>query len=114
MNNDQSGVERIRSPKVELPESWLNDIHEKWHQVKVNRDVSSGKIEVFVDNMKTPLMTSVDHTLDAGFVGFGSFDNTASIRNITIYDDVPKWSLVDNFDLLKNGNINGQTDWIFL
>jgi len=48
---------------------------EKWHQVKIVRDTGSGKIEVYFDDMQSPVMTASDKTFTWGQVGIGSFDD---------------------------------------
>lgn len=46
-----------------------------WHRVKIVRTVDDGRIEVFFDDMKEPVMTATDKTFTAGRVGIGSFDD---------------------------------------
>jgi hypothetical protein len=46
-----------------------------WHTVKVVRRVKDGTMEVYFDDMKTPLMTARDKTFGAGLVGIGTFDD---------------------------------------
>lgn len=55
---------------------------DEWHHVRIVRDVNSGKIEVFFDDMKAPVMTALDKTFTWGQVGVGSFDDTS------MWDDV--------------------------
>lgn len=55
---------------------------DEWHHVRIRRDVKSGSIEVFFDDMKKPVMTATDKTFTWGRVGLGSFDDT------THWDDV--------------------------
>ncbi len=55
---------------------------DEWHNVRIVRDAKSGQIEVYFDDMKTPVMTAVDDTFTWGRVGVGSFDDTA------IWDDI--------------------------
>lgn len=50
---------------------------DEWHHLRVVRDVDSGKIEVFYDDMKNPIMTATDKTFTHGRIGIGSFDDTA-------------------------------------
>ena len=50
---------------------------EKWHNVRIKRDVKSGDIQVFFDDMEKPVMTANDKTFTWGQVGLGSFDDTA-------------------------------------
>ena len=49
---------------------------EEWHDVKIIRRIGDGTIEVFFDDMKTPVMTATDKTFPQGKVGVGSFDDT--------------------------------------
>ena len=58
---------------------------DNWHHVRIVRDVKSGKIAVYFDDMKTPVMTAVDRTFTWGKVGVGSFDDTGNFDHILIY-----------------------------
>ncbi|MGH9880636.1 MAG: hypothetical protein ACRD6N_04305 [Pyrinomonadaceae bacterium] len=60
----------------------LND--QNWHRVRVVRDGATGRIEVYVDNSSAPVMTAVDTAIQAGRVGFGSFDDTGEFREIAV------------------------------
>jgi len=73
------------------PETRLMDT--RWHQVRVDRNTVTGTIEVFLDDLRTPLMTATDTTFRSGAVGFGSFDDTGAIRNIHL--EVGNGPLVD-------------------
>ena len=53
-----------------------------WHHVRVVRNAGDGTIDVYFDDMKTPIMTAQDKTFAWGQVGVGSFDDTAN------WDDV--------------------------
>ncbi len=57
---------------------------EKWHHVRVVRDVASGKIQLFVDDESEPRFQVVDHTHGFGLVGVGSFDNTAEFDDLSL------------------------------
>ncbi len=59
----------------------------EWHHVRVVRDVGSGKIDVFFDDMKEPVMTAVDKTFAWGQVGIGSFDDTGNFDNVLVYGE---------------------------
>lgn len=50
---------------------------DQWHRVKVVRRVADGTIEVYFDDMETPVMTAKDKTFAWGRVGLGSFDDTS-------------------------------------
>jgi hypothetical protein len=56
-----------------------------WHKVRVERKASDGTIKVFFDDMAKPIMTAEDKSFGAGWVGFGSFDDTGRIANIRIW-----------------------------
>lgn len=58
---------------------------DKWHTVRLERDVEKGTIEVFFDGGAEPIMTAVDKSFTWGRVGVGSFDDTGC------YDDIRLW-----------------------
>ncbi len=58
---------------------------DNWHHVRVVRKVADGTIEVFFDDLKTPVMTASDRTFRQGQVGVGSFDDTANWTNIGLH-----------------------------
>jgi hypothetical protein len=57
---------------------------EEWHDVRVVRCADSGDVAVYVDGLGTPLLTANDTTFAEGRVGFGSFDNTGRLRDLTV------------------------------
>jgi hypothetical protein len=46
-----------------------------WHTVRVVRRTADGAIDVYFDDMQTPLMTARDKTFTWGQVGLGTFDD---------------------------------------
>jgi hypothetical protein len=58
---------------------------DQWHHVRVVRRVADGSIEVFFDDMMTPVMTARDKTFTHGRIGLGSFDDTGQ------FDDLQVW-----------------------
>ena len=58
---------------------------DKWHKVKVVLTVDNGKIEVYFDDMKTPIMTATDKTFTGGQIGVGSFDDTGNWKNVVLH-----------------------------
>ncbi len=56
-----------------------------WHPVRVVRDWESGKIDVYVDDLSQPILQAIDKTHGAGYVGFGSFDDTGRVTKIRVY-----------------------------
>ncbi len=69
------------STKTTAGTPWNNE----WHHARIVRDVDSGKIDVFFDDMETPVMTAVDKTFTWGQVGIGSFDDTGNFDDLLIY-----------------------------
>jgi hypothetical protein len=55
-----------------------------WHTVRLERKVADGSIRVFFDDMSEPIMVAEDKTFGAGYIGFGSFDDTGMVDNIRI------------------------------
>ena len=60
---------------------------DEWHHARIVRDVDSGTIEVFFDDMKEPIMTATDKTFRAGRIGIGSFDDTGRFDDIYLFGD---------------------------
>jgi hypothetical protein len=55
-----------------------------WHRIRVQRDVHSGSIEVFVDAEPQPRFSVIDHTFTCGQVGLGSFDETGDFADVRL------------------------------
>jgi len=58
---------------------------DKYHIARVVRDTQTGKIEVFFDDMKKPVMTATDKTFTWGRLGVGSFDDTGNFNNVRVW-----------------------------
>jgi len=56
-----------------------------YHDVRIVRNVTTGVIEVYFDDMDKPIMRTVDKTFGAGEVGFGSFDDTGNIDDVILW-----------------------------
>ncbi len=56
-----------------------------YHHIRVKRDVESGSIEVFFDDMDKPVMTTVDKHFSSGTIGLGSFDDEGHYDNVKIW-----------------------------
>ena len=55
-----------------------------WHDVRLDYDAETGRIEVFMDGATEPLITATDTTFSGGRIGFGSFDNIGRARDIVV------------------------------
>jgi hypothetical protein len=60
------------------------DWDDKWHHVRIARDTDSGSIQIFYDDMDTPVMTANDKTFLWGRIGVGSFDDTSDWDNVRL------------------------------
>lgn len=56
-----------------------------WHKIRLERNIESGTIKVFFDDLSTPIMEAEDMHFDFGHIGFGSFDDTGKFDNIKIW-----------------------------
>ena len=56
-----------------------------WHNVKVVRRVADGTIEIYFDDMDTPVMAAVDKTFGTGRIGIGSFDDMDDFDDVKLY-----------------------------
>lgn len=73
------------APRLALTENtsrtpWDND----WHQVKLVRDASSGRIAVYFDDMQTPHMQTTDKRFQGGRIGIGSFDDMNEFDDVVV------------------------------
>jgi hypothetical protein len=57
---------------------------DQWHTVKVSRDLESGSIRVYFDDMENPLMQVIDKTFGKGLVGIGSFDDLNEFDDLVV------------------------------
>ncbi|MFN5852602.1 MAG: alpha/beta hydrolase [Pirellulaceae bacterium] len=55
-----------------------------WHWVQVERNVKSGTIRVYFDDMTQPLYEVVDKSFGKGLVGFGSFDDKNAFDDLSL------------------------------
>lgn len=70
---------RLDQPSHRAP---LTD--QDWHQVRLERNTTSGRIAVFFDADAEPFLSAVDKTLLSGRVGVGSFDETGEFRALEV------------------------------
>jgi hypothetical protein len=57
---------------------------DKWHHARIIRTVDDGKIDVYFDDMTTPVMTAVDKAFTWGQIGIGSFDDSGRFDNLVL------------------------------
>lgn len=56
-----------------------------WHTIRVERRLADGAVRVYFDDRQEPVMVAEDRTFGAGWVGFGSFDDTGKVDNLRIW-----------------------------
>lgn len=58
---------------------------DEWHTARIIRDIRTGTISVYFDDMTQPVMTAINEKFAEGRVGFGSFDDIGNFDNVRIY-----------------------------
>jgi len=76
-----NGADRKKISTKTTPGTDWND---EWHALKVVRKVSDGTIEVYYDDLKTPVQTAVDKSFTWGRIGVGSFDDTGNFDDVKV------------------------------
>lgn len=56
----------------------------RFHTLKIVRDIESGRIDVYFDDMDKPVKSAVDKTFTWGQVGIGSFDDMGYFDDIQL------------------------------
>jgi hypothetical protein len=76
-----NGAPRVKISKTSTDGTPWDD---KWHRVRISRQVESGETRVYFDNLDQPAMTATDTTFAWGEVGIGSFDDTGRFDNLEL------------------------------
>jgi hypothetical protein len=58
---------------------------EVWQRVRLERRLADGRVRVFFNDLATPVMTATNRVFGAGWLGFGSFDDTGKVDRIRIW-----------------------------
>jgi hypothetical protein len=82
-----NGADRVKINSEPPGKSTFRLTDTNWHRFKVTHDSAAGRIEAYLDDMDTPILTAIDRTLAHGLVGIGSFDDTGS------FDDLKLWGI---------------------
>jgi hypothetical protein len=74
------------APRVSIAQKRTNGTDWKtgFHRIRIVRNVETGTIRVYFNDMKVPVMETVDKTFLVGEVGLGSFDDTGDFDNLSI------------------------------
>ena len=82
-----NGADRVKiSTKTTKGTPW----DDRWHNIKIVRQTDSGAIEIYWDDMKTPIMTATDKTFTWGQVGLGSFDDSGNWDDVKLHGKLYK------------------------
>ncbi|UCS93645.1 hypothetical protein KZP23_00980 [Echinicola marina] len=57
----------------------------EWHKIRIERNIDSGSIKIYFDDIEKPIMETNDLHFDYGHIGFGTFDDTGKFDNIKIW-----------------------------
>ena len=79
-----NGSERARITGTDAPPA-LPD--RNWHLIRVERNSTSGTIDVYSDVQAGPIFSVVDRTFPCGQMGIGSFDETGDFDDVTLISD---------------------------
>ncbi len=83
-------VNKAPRTKISITTTKGTNWDDQWHRVKIIRTAQDGKIEVYFDDMKKPVMTAKDTTFQWGRVGLGSFDDTGHWDDIVLRGELVK------------------------
>jgi hypothetical protein len=80
------------APRVSIAQKRTNGTDWKtgYHRIRIEREVEAGTIKVYFNDMKVPVMETVDKTFLHGEVGLGSFDDTGNFDNFILRGTVYK------------------------
>jgi hypothetical protein len=73
-----------RAPLAHLVKPVPRLLTDGFHSVRVWHDPASGMIRCYADDMETPMMVAQDRNVPEGFVGVGSFDDTADFASFEV------------------------------
>lgn len=76
-----NGADRM---KITDRESKGTPWDDDWHDVKIVRRIEDGTIEVYFDDMESPVMTATDKTFAWGQVGLGTFDDHGNFDDFVL------------------------------
>ncbi|MFK7767924.1 MAG: hypothetical protein AB8B55_11940 [Mariniblastus sp.] len=77
-------VNKAARTKISLTTTVGTPWTDNWHNVRITRNIESGDIKVYFDDMDTAAMTANDKTFTWGQVGMGTFDDTADFDDFKL------------------------------
>lgn len=79
-----NGSPRTPLTRNEKPMGW----DDRWHKVKLEREVEAGAIRVYWDDLQDPHLILQDSTFAWGRVGIGSFDDCNEFDDVELYGEL--------------------------
>jgi hypothetical protein len=70
--------------KISLTTTQGTPWDDAWHWLRLRRESETGLIQVFYDDMTTPVMTANDKTFPKGKIGVGSFDDRIDVAEVIL------------------------------
>lgn len=58
-----------------------------WKKVRIERKVSDGTIKVYFENLSKPIMLAEDKSFGPGWIGVGTFDDTARVADLKVWGE---------------------------
>lgn len=80
-------VNKAARTKISTTTTKGTDWDDQWHHVRIKRDIKSGSIEIYFDDMTKPVMTATDRNFLKGQIGLGSFDDTTAWNDLVLRGD---------------------------
>lgn len=73
------------APRLALTKNQrLTPWDDQWHTVRLERNIDSGTIKVYFDDLTIPHMEVTDKTFAAGSIGIGSFDDLNEFDDVVV------------------------------
>jgi hypothetical protein len=69
-----------------------------WKKVRLERTLEDGGIKVYFGDRTKPIMTAADKSFGAGWIGFGTFDDTGRVANVNVWGKEAEDRRVAGFD----------------
>jgi len=83
-----NGRDRVKINHEPPGQSIARMIDLEFHEFKVTCNAETGEIKAYLDDIKTPILTTTDKTLRHGYLGIGSFDDTGSFHDIKLWGKI--------------------------
>ncbi len=83
-----NGTDRVKINLEPAGQSEARLTDRQFHLFKVSYNAETGEIKAYLDDMRTPILTAQEKTLDHGLVGVGSFDDTGAFDDLKLWGEI--------------------------